>query len=237
MRRRPERRRAVAQGDPARDRRQPAAPGHGLRRPVPDPPLGPGHADRGDDGGAARRRQGRQGALHRRVVDVRLAVRQGAARGRPRTAGRASSPCSPTTTCSTARRSARCCRCAATRASGVIPWSPLAPRPADPRPGTTHTRALADRRFGKTLYRAHRGRPTARRRGGGRGRRGARRAARAGGAGLAAGASRASPRRSSARPSRRTWTMPSRRWTLTLQPDEVAALEAPYLPHAVVGFE
>ena len=39
-------------------------------------------ADRGDDGGAARRRQGRQGALHRREQHVRLAVREGAARRR-----------------------------------------------------------------------------------------------------------------------------------------------------------
>ncbi len=39
---------------------------------------------RGDDGGAARHRQGGQGPLHRRVVDVRLAVRQAPARRRPR---------------------------------------------------------------------------------------------------------------------------------------------------------
>ncbi len=55
MRPGPERRRPVPQGDPARDRRQPAPARHRLRRPLPDPPLGPAHADRGDDGGAARR--------------------------------------------------------------------------------------------------------------------------------------------------------------------------------------
>ena len=76
MRRGPQRRRPVAQGDHDRDRRQPAPARHRLRRPLPDPPLGPPHADRGDDGGAARRGQGRQGPLHRRVVDVRLAVRK-----------------------------------------------------------------------------------------------------------------------------------------------------------------
>ena len=38
---RPERRRPVAQGDHDRDRRQPAPPRHRLRRPLPDPPLGP----------------------------------------------------------------------------------------------------------------------------------------------------------------------------------------------------
>ncbi len=57
---------------------------HRLRRPLPDPPLRPGHPGRGDDGGAARRRQGRQGPLPRGLVDVGLAVRQDAARRRPR---------------------------------------------------------------------------------------------------------------------------------------------------------
>ena len=40
------------------------------------------HADRGDDGGTARGGQGGQGPLHRREQHVRLAVRQGPARGR-----------------------------------------------------------------------------------------------------------------------------------------------------------
>ena len=48
---------------------------------------------------------------------VGVAVLQGAVSRRPSTAGRASSPCSRTTTCSTARRSARCCRYASIRAS------------------------------------------------------------------------------------------------------------------------
>ena len=74
-----------------------------LRRPLPDPPLGSAHPDRGDDGGAARRRQGGQGALHRREQHVRVAVREGA--GGRRHAG--SSRCRTTTTSSTARRSAR----------------------------------------------------------------------------------------------------------------------------------
>ena len=61
-----------------------AAARAGLRRPLPDPPLGPADADRGDDGGAARRRQGGQGALHRREQHVRVAVREGAGGRRPR---------------------------------------------------------------------------------------------------------------------------------------------------------
>jgi hypothetical protein len=39
--------RPVAQSDHQRDRRQPAAPRHRLRRSLSDPPLGPRHADRG----------------------------------------------------------------------------------------------------------------------------------------------------------------------------------------------
>ena len=92
---RAQRRRPVAQGASCSEIDASLhAPRHGLRRPVSDPPLGRGHADRGDDGGAARRGQGGQGALHRRVVDVRVAVRQGAARGASATAGRLSSACS-----------------------------------------------------------------------------------------------------------------------------------------------
>ena len=93
-----ERRRPVAQAHPRGDRRVARAAGDGLRRPVPDPPLGRPHADRGDDGGAARRRAGRQGPLHRRQQHVRLAVRQGPARRRRATAGRGSCRCRTTTT-------------------------------------------------------------------------------------------------------------------------------------------
>ena len=65
------------------------------------------HADRGDDRGAARRREGRQGPLHRRELDVRLAVRQGAARGRRARLDQVRARCRTTTTCSTARKSGR----------------------------------------------------------------------------------------------------------------------------------
>ena len=92
---------------------EPEAAGRRLCRPLPDPPLRLRHADRGDAGGAERRRARRQGPLHRRKLDVRLAVHEDAGRLEGPTAGRPSSPCSRSTTWSIARRSARCCRSAA----------------------------------------------------------------------------------------------------------------------------
>ena len=69
-----------AQAHPRLDRRvaRPSRPR--LRRPVPDPPLGRLDADRGDDGGAPRRRAVGQGAVSRREQHVRLAVRESAGR-------------------------------------------------------------------------------------------------------------------------------------------------------------
>ena len=97
----------LAQAHPVRHRRVAAPAGHGLRRSLPDPPLGRPDADRGDDGRAARCRARRKGPLHRGQQHVRLAVRQGPVHAPTPTAGPASSPCSPTTTSSTAKRSAR----------------------------------------------------------------------------------------------------------------------------------
>ena len=115
--RRPQPARPLAQAHPPRHRRQPAPPRHRLRRSLPDPPLRLRHADRRDDARAGRCRTRRQGALHRRVQHVRLAVRQDAGRFATRTDWRASSPCRITTTWSIAKKSARCCRCAARKAS------------------------------------------------------------------------------------------------------------------------
>src|SRR4051812_44157942 len=54
-----------------RTSRRLAAPArHRLRRPAPDPPLRRRRPRRGDDGGAGRCRQSRQGTLPRRIVDV-----------------------------------------------------------------------------------------------------------------------------------------------------------------------
>ena len=76
--------RPVPQGHPRADRRLPDPARHRLHRPVPDPPLRPRHPGRGDDGGACTTssRAGKV-ALPRRVVDVRVAVRQAATRRRP----------------------------------------------------------------------------------------------------------------------------------------------------------
>ena len=53
----PTARRPLAQAHHGLDRRLAGAPRARLRRPLPDPPLGSEHPDRGDDGRAARRRQ------------------------------------------------------------------------------------------------------------------------------------------------------------------------------------
>ena len=80
--RRARRVRAVPQSDDGTDRRLAAPARHRLRRPLPGPPLRPRDAGRGDHGGPARRRPGREGALPRRLLDVGVAVREAAARGR-----------------------------------------------------------------------------------------------------------------------------------------------------------
>ena len=71
---RPQRPRPVAQGDSDRDRSQPPPLGHRLHRPVPNPPLGLPHADRGNARRPGRRGQAGQSPLSRRLVDARLAI-------------------------------------------------------------------------------------------------------------------------------------------------------------------
>ena len=127
--------------------------GHRLRRPLPDPPLGLRDADRGDARGAARRREGRQGPLPRRLVDVRLAVLQGALPGRPprldavRLDAEPLQPALPRGGAGDAAASAR------PRASAC---SPGARWPAGGWPGRGTRRASTERagsdEFGKTLY-------------------------------------------------------------------------------------
>ena len=68
---RAERRRAVTRRDPRAGRREPATPEDRLHRPLSDPPLRPGDTHRGDARRTARPRARRQGALRRRLVDVR----------------------------------------------------------------------------------------------------------------------------------------------------------------------
>ena len=173
---------------------------HGLRRPVPDPPLGPDDADRGDAGGAERHRAGGKGALHRSVEHVRVAVREGA-RGVGRgTAGRGSSRCRTTTTWCTARKSGRWLPLCIEEGIGVIPWSPLArgflAGNRTPDKGGETTRAKSDNfaHADVLLRRRFRGAAS----GGGAGRR-ARREAGAGGAGVAAAQAGRHARRSSGR--------------------------------------
>ena len=88
---------AVAQGDPGADRRIPDPAGHRLRRPLPDPPLRRGHAGRGDDGGAPRRGQGRQGAVTWGPRPCGPGSSQRCSTSRTCTGGRGSSPCRTST--------------------------------------------------------------------------------------------------------------------------------------------
>ena len=97
-------------------------------------------ADRGDDGGAARRREGRQGPLHRRLLDVRLAVRQGPARRRPRRLDPVrldAEPLQPALPRGGAGDAAAVPRPGRRR----DPVEPAGPRPADPRLGRRRPRA------------------------------------------------------------------------------------------------
>ncbi len=99
--------RPVAQAHHGGDRRIAEAPRDGLRRPLPDPPLRSADPDGGNAGSAQRRRARRQGALYRRFIDVRLAVRAHARHRARQRARRNSSRCRTTTTSSIARKSAR----------------------------------------------------------------------------------------------------------------------------------
>ena len=99
--------RTLPQAHPRGVRRFPASARRRLHRPLPDPPVGPEHADRGDARRARQPGAGGQGPLHRREQHGGLAVREGPARLGARWASRASSRCRTTTTSSTARRSGR----------------------------------------------------------------------------------------------------------------------------------
>ena len=149
---RTQRRRALPQGDPAGDRRQPRPARDGLRRPLPDPPVGPDDADRGDDGGPARRGSRRQGPLPRRLVDVRVAVRQGAARRRAARLDAVrldAEPLQPALPRGGAGDDP------ALRRPGRRgdPVEPAGPRPARPGPGTAATARSETDEFGNLLYR------------------------------------------------------------------------------------
>ena len=194
----------VAQGHLRGDRRQPEAPRHRLRRPVPDPSLGSARADRGDARGARRRRSRRQGPAHRRVVDVRVAVRESAARVRQARLGalrddaELRQPALP-------RGRARDAAALQGRGHRRDPVEPARARPADARVGCDD-RSLRERRLRPHPLRADgRGRSESGR-GARRGRDAARPAARPGRARLGARQERshgADRRRDAARAARR----------------------------------
>ena len=102
-------------------------------------------ADRGDAGGAARRGEGRQGALHRRLLDVRVAVRAGAVRRRPATAGPGSSSMQDHYNLLYREEEREMLPLCLDQGIGVIPWSPLA-RGRLTRDWDDDHRAVRDRR-------------------------------------------------------------------------------------------
>ncbi len=215
---RAERCRPVAQGDPGRDRQQPAPAQHGLRRPLPDPPLRPDDADRRDDGGAARRREGRQGPLHRRVEHVGVAVLEGAVHRVRERLDPVRLDAEPLQPALPRRRARDAAAVRTTSGVGVIPWSPLArgrlTRDWDEVSARSETDAVL-----KRLY-VDSDRDIVEQVAAVAGRRGVSRAKVA----LAwVWPSRPSPRRSSAPPSCSTSTTRSPRSTSTLTADEISA--------------
>ena len=90
-----------------RARPEPAPPADRLCGPLPDSSLGLRNADRRNAGSAARRGESGQGAVHRRVVDVCMAIHARRFISPIVTAGRASFPCRTITTCSIAKKSGR----------------------------------------------------------------------------------------------------------------------------------
>ena len=194
------------------------------------------HADRGDDGGAARRREAGQGALHRCVVDVGVAVQQGAVH-RPSCDGwtqfvsmqnhynllnrEEEREMMPLCADHGRRRSSRGARSPAAGSPATGTRRPPARRPtSSARRCTTRRPAIATSSpTGRRDRRTSAACPGPRWRWPG------------------CSPSRGSPRRSSAPPSPSTSTTRSPRSTSRLSADEIARLEEPYTPHPVVGFQ
>ena len=194
----------------------------------------PAHADRGDARGAARRRQGGQGALHRRLVDVGVAVQQGAATSPAQHGWTRFVSMQDHYNLLYREEEREMLPLCADQGVGVIPWSPLA-RGRLTRDWDEATDRSETDEFGKTLYDTRRATaPIVDAVGRGRRRRAA--SPGPGGPGLGAAPSRSSPRRSSAPPRPHHLDDAVAAVDLQLTDDEIAALEEPYTPHAVAGF-
>ena len=121
----------VAALHPARGRVVAAPAAHRLDRPVPDAPAGPGHADRGDAGGAGRPRPRGQGALHRLVELHRLAGRRRGVDGAHARRCTGSSARRTSTAGSSATSRPTWCRHCEHYGIGLLPVLPARQRPAD----------------------------------------------------------------------------------------------------------
>ena len=215
-------------------RRQPAPARNRLRGPLPDPSLGLPDAARGDARGAPRRRQGGKAryigasSMHAWQFCKALVV----ARQRGWTPFVSMQNHYNLLYREEEREMLPLC---ASEGIGVIPWSPLA-RGRLTRHWEEATERTSHRRIRQDAVRlAGRGRSP---RGGACRRSG-------GEAGRAAGADRArlgppqaapSPRRSSARRSLHHLEDAVAALALKLTPEEIAALEEPYVPHPDLGF-
>ena len=231
-----QRRRPVPQARAGRDRRLAAPARHRPRRPLPDPPVGPDDADRGDHAGAATT----WCAPARPATSAPPAMfgwQFAQAQERAgRRAGRRSCPCRTTTTSPTARRSGRCCRTAGDQGSAccrsarspaacspAAAAAPTGPRPSAAGPTRWPTRRTA-RATSTWSTRWSRWRPRV----------GYRRP-RSRWPGCPAGRESTAPIVGATKIQHVSDAVAA--LAVTLDQDEVARLEAPYRPHPVLGHE
>ena len=228
--------RPVAQAPVRCDRRFAAAAGRRLRRPLSDPPLRSRDADRGDAVERCTTSSRRQGALHRRLEHVRVAVHEDARhlrRARLDALRVDAESLQPGLPRGRARDAAALPR-GRHRRDPVESAGARISRRQPPRRATAARRCARRPTSSRTSMYYAEGDFTIADRAAAH-RRAARRQADADRAGVAARASRASPRRSSALRSWRTSTKPSPRSACSSSPRRSRFLEEPYQPHRILG--
>ena len=122
----PQRARRLARSHPGRRQGEPEAAAARPHRPLPDPRLRPGHADRGNGARARPAGAARPRALRRRVELGGLADRQGARHLRAPGPGALRVAAGLLHASPGATSSASSCRCCTSEGVGLMVWSPLA---------------------------------------------------------------------------------------------------------------